>query len=104
MGNKQPSLPVARPALSSSSPLPNILFLLLVDYCYIVFTYRVSYLLGIVVKIISRKKIEIFVKMISRKKGSKLYTVSQDIKKSPEKLISRNFLYIKNFVKSNFSI
>ena len=28
-------------------------------------------------------------------------TVSQDIKKSPEKSISRNFLCIKNFVKSN---
>jgi len=51
--NKQPSLPVARPALSSSSPSRifyydsqsmNILFLLVVDYCYIAFTYRVSYM------------------------------------------------------------
>ena len=46
--NKQPSLPVARPASSSppvyyNSQSMNILFLL-VDYYYIVFTYKVSYM------------------------------------------------------------
>ena len=87
--NKQPSLPVARPALSSSSPSRifyydsqsmNILFLLVVDYCYIVFTYWVSYLHGIFVKMISRKNIEIFVKMISRKK---VRSYSRSFKISP---------------------